>query len=127
MLIDLTLDEQSEPIEYNPCVECKLCVAAYPVGAISPKGDFDFNACYTHNYREFMGGFTDWVENVAASKSRNDYRSRFSDGETMSMWQSLSFGANYKAAHCIAVCPTGEDGQTFTCQISSSPIHLTAG
>ncbi|HET7750052.1 MAG TPA: SCP2 sterol-binding domain-containing protein, partial [Terriglobales bacterium] len=27
----------------------------------------------------------------------------------VSMWQSLSFGANYKAAYCMAVCPAGED------------------
>ena len=57
-----------QPIDYNPCLECKLCVAACPVGAISPDGDFNFSACYTHNYREFMGGFTDWVEQVADSK-----------------------------------------------------------
>jgi hypothetical protein len=25
------------------------------------------------------------------------------------VWQSLSFGANYKAAYCLAVCPAGED------------------
>jgi hypothetical protein len=25
------------------------------------------------------------------------------------MWQSLSFGANYKAAYCMSVCPAGED------------------
>ena len=25
------------------------------------------------------------------------------------MWQSLSFGANYKAAYCLAACPAGED------------------
>ena len=25
-----------------------------------------------------------------------------------SMWQSLSFGANYKAAYCLSVCPAGE-------------------
>ena len=25
------------------------------------------------------------------------------------MWQSLSIGANYKAAYCLAVCPAGED------------------
>jgi putative sterol carrier protein len=25
------------------------------------------------------------------------------------MWQSLAFGANYKAAYCMAVCPAGED------------------
>lgn len=114
VLVDLPIEEEASsvegaPIDYNPCLDCKLCVAACPVGAIAPNGDFDFTSCYTHNYREFMGGFNDWVENVAASKSRNDYRSRFSDGETTSMWQSLSFGANYKAAHCIAVCPAGED------------------
>jgi hypothetical protein len=27
-------------------------------------GAFNFSACYTHNYREFMSGFTDWVETV---------------------------------------------------------------
>ena len=25
------------------------------------------------------------------------------------MWQSLSFGANYKSAYCMAVCPAGEE------------------
>jgi hypothetical protein len=25
------------------------------------------------------------------------------------MWQSLSFGPNYKSAYCLAVCPAGED------------------
>ena len=29
--------------------------------------------------------------------------------ETASMWQSLAFGPNYKAAYCLAVCPAGED------------------
>ena len=102
-------DDQPQPIDYNPCLECKLCVAACPVGAISPQGDFNFNACYTHNYREFMGGFTDWVEQLAESKSRNEYRRKATDAETASIWQSLSFGANYKAAYCMAVCPAGED------------------
>jgi putative sterol carrier protein len=84
-------------------------VAACPVGAISKDGAFDVAACYTHNYREFMGGFTEWVHHVADSKDARDYRSRVSDAESASMWQSLSFGANYKAAYCLAVCPAGED------------------
>ncbi len=109
ILVDAPVDEASRPIDYNPCLECKLCVAACPVGAISPEGAFDFSACYTHNYREFMGGFTDWVEQVADSGSAVDYRRRVSDSETASLWQSLSFGANYKAAYCMAVCPAGED------------------
>ena len=99
----------TKPLDFNPCLECKLCVAACPTGAISPDGHFNFAACYTHNYREFMGGFGDWVETVASSDSARDYRQKVSGAETVSMWQSLSFGANYKAAYCLSVCPAGED------------------
>ncbi len=109
ILLDADVAQSGQPLDYNPCLECRLCVAACPVGAISPEGDFNFSACYTHNYREFMGGFTDWVEQVADSGSARDYRSRVSDAESASVWQSLSFGANYKAAYCMAVCPAGED------------------
>ncbi len=109
ILLDVKVSESSQPINYNPCLECKLCVAACPVGAISPDGNFNFASCFTHNYREFVGGFTDWVEQVADSSSAADYRSRVSDSESASMWQSLSYGANYKAAYCLAVCPAGED------------------
>src|SRR5438132_8637339 len=109
VLVGAEATAYDRPISYNPCLECKLCVAACPVGAIDPNGNFNFSACYTHNYREFMGGFTDWVEQIADSKDALDYRKKVSDPESASMWQSLSFGANYKAAYCLAVCPAGED------------------
>jgi Fe-S-cluster-containing hydrogenase component 2 len=109
VVLDATIERECRPIDYNPCLECKLCVAACPVGAIDADGGFNFAVCYTHNYREFMGGFVDWVEGIAESESARDYRRRTSDAETASMWQSLSFGANYKAAYCIAVCPAGDD------------------
>ena len=109
VLIAAEATAYDQPLSYNPCLECKLCVAACPVGAIAPDGRFNFSACQTHNYREFMGGFTDWVEQIADSKDAVDYRKRVTDPESASMWQSLSFGANYKAAYCMAVCPAGED------------------
>jgi Fe-S-cluster-containing hydrogenase component 2 len=109
VLLDAIVDDEAHPISYNPCVECKLCVAACPTGAIGSDGHFDFTACYTHNYREFMGGFNDWVETIAASGSAANYRKKMTSQESVSMWQSLSFGANYKAAYCIGVCPAGED------------------
>lgn len=109
LVIDAEIDSYSRPVEYNPCLECKLCAATCPTGAISADGHFNFTACYTHNYREFMGGFGDWVETIAEAKSARDYRAKVSDAETVSMWQSLGFGPNYKAAYCLAVCPAGED------------------
>ena len=109
VLLAADVDEESRPVAYDPCVSCKLCVAACPVGAIKADGRFDAASCLTHNYREFMNGFTDWVEMVADSRDAKDYRRRVSDQESVSMWQSLSFGANYKAAYCLAVCPAGED------------------
>jgi NAD-dependent dihydropyrimidine dehydrogenase PreA subunit len=109
ILIDTAPTEDSQPIDYNPCLECKLCVAACPVGAIAPDGHFDSVACLNHNYREFFGGFIDWVDTVADSKNRREYQGKFEDTETASLWQSLSFGANYKSAYCVAACPAGED------------------
>jgi len=109
VLIDRDVDQPSRPLDYNPCLTCKLCVAACPTGAIKPDGHFDFSACYTHNYRELMSGFGDWVEQVADSGSAMEYRRRVSDDETVSMWQSLAFKPSYKAAYCVSVCPAGED------------------
>jgi ferredoxin-NADP reductase/Fe-S-cluster-containing hydrogenase component 2 len=109
VLIDREVSARDRALDYNPCLECKLCVAACPVGAIGPDGAFNFSSCFTHNYREFLGGFSDWIEQVADARDALDYRRRISEPETASMWQSLSHGANYKSAYCMAVCPAGED------------------
>lgn len=107
--IDAELDEYSSPLDYNPCIDCKLCVAACPTGAIGPDGYFNPVNCLTHTYRELIGGFTNWVENIADSKNSIDYRSKVSDAETVSMWQTLVCGPCYKSVYCMAVCPAGDE------------------
>jgi epoxyqueuosine reductase QueG len=37
--------ELSQPLDFNPCLQCKLCLTACPTGAIKSDGDFDFSAC----------------------------------------------------------------------------------
>jgi ferredoxin len=109
VLVGAEATAYDRPLDYNPCMGCKLCVSACPVGAISPDGYFNVASCYTHNYRDFLTGFSAWVDEVADSTSARDYRRRVDDAETLSVWQSLSFGGNYKSAYCLSVCPAGEE------------------
>ena len=109
VVVDAEVSEYGQALDYSPCIDCKLCVAACPVGAISKDGEFDGLACTTHNYREFMSGFTDWAQTVADSQDAAEYRSRVTDSENASMWQSLTSPPGYKSGYCLAVCPAGED------------------
>jgi ferredoxin len=109
VLIDTEVDEYGSPLDYNPCLNCKICSAACPTGAIGPDGFFNHINCLTHTYRELLGGFSDWVENIADSKNSTEYRSRISDADTVSRWQSLAYGPCYKSVYCMAVCPAGDE------------------
>lgn len=109
VFIDREIEDYNRPIDCNPCIKCRLCTAACPTGAIASDGQFDLQSCVTHNYREKIGGFSDWVENIVKSKNVADYRKRVSDSETISIWQSLGYEANTKCNYCMAVCPAGDD------------------
>ena len=109
VLIAAELDEYGQPLEVAPCFECKQCVSVCPTGAIAADGRFDFVSCYTHNYRERLGGFQDWVDRITRGKGTADYRAKVSDAETVSMWQNLSVGPQTKCDKCMAVCPAGRE------------------
>jgi epoxyqueuosine reductase QueG len=111
ILINVPLDQYDQRLDHNPCQKCRLCAAVCPTGAVQKDGGFDFLACATHSYRDLSGGF-DWAAALLASGDLGEYRARFQDRETMSLWQSLLFGFNHKCGYCQAICPAGTYGMS---------------
>ncbi|TAN47634.1 MAG: 4Fe-4S ferredoxin [Rhodospirillales bacterium] len=111
--IDAEIDQYSRPLDDTPCLTCNLCAVTCPTGAIAKDGHFDFASCLTHNYREKIGGFVEWVHTLADSRNRADYRRRVSDAETLSWWQSLGYEAITHCDYCMAVCPAGDEATSF--------------
>lgn len=109
IIIDRELDEYNKPLDYNPCFDCNLCVAACPVNAIHKDEDFDFFACMGHNYHEFPQMTADWVETLTAEGGPAAYRAKFRREETIVIAQGLEFNPTYRSGYCVAVCPAGDE------------------
>jgi len=104
VLTDLEFESIDRPIEWNPCLDCNLCVASCPTGAIRSDGDFDFFACYNHTYRDSIPGFLDLVRDLADARPRR-FEKRWTDTEIAALWQSLAFRVEYRCFNCVATCP----------------------
>jgi NAD-dependent dihydropyrimidine dehydrogenase PreA subunit len=109
ILMDREVVTFGQPLDYDVCCKCMLCVTVCPVGAVNADGHYNAIACYTHSYRDKYGGFVDWIENIVRSRNPGEYREKVSDQETVLIWQGLSYGSNYKCTNCMAVCPAGDE------------------
>ena len=96
--------ESEKPLDWNPCLECNLCVASCPTDAIKADGEFDFFACYNHTYRDSIPGFMDLVRDLSEAKPRK-FEHRWSDAEIAALWQSMAFRVEYRCFNCVATCP----------------------
>lgn len=109
ILVNGVFDEYDRPADENPCINCNLCAAVCPTGAVTVGQPFDFMACSTHTYKDNFAGFRNWIEAMVTSKDMTEYGSRFDDRETAFMWQSLMYRMSYRCGYCMAVCPAGAD------------------
>jgi len=99
--------ELGTPIEWNPCLQCNLCVAGCPTDAIRSDGEFEFFACYNHTYRDSIPAFMDLVRDLGEARPRR-FAKRWSDAEIAALWQSLAFRVEYRCFNCISVCPAND-------------------
>jgi epoxyqueuosine reductase QueG/putative sterol carrier protein len=104
VVTNLELDQLDRPVDWNPCLECNLCVASCPTEAIKPDGDFDFFACYNHTYRDSIPGFLDLVRDLGDASPKR-FAKRWTDVEIAALWQSLAFKVEYRCFNCVATCP----------------------
>ena len=54
IILDAEVAPLGEPLDFDPCLQCKLCVAVCPVGSVGSDGHFSFSNCIVHNYRDRM-------------------------------------------------------------------------
>jgi epoxyqueuosine reductase QueG len=104
VLTNLEWPAYDEPVGWNPCVQCNLCVASCPTEAIKPEGDFDFFACYNHTYRDSIPGFLDLVRDLS-ERGKTEFRKRWTDNEIAALWQAMAFKVEYRCFNCVATCP----------------------
>jgi len=102
--LELPAEAYARPMEWNPCLDCNLCVASCPTEAIGSDGEFDFFACYNHTYRDSIPGFLDLVRDLALAKPKR-FEKRWSDAEVAALWQSMAFKIEYRCFNCVATCP----------------------
>jgi Fe-S-cluster-containing hydrogenase component 2/putative sterol carrier protein len=104
VVTNLEFSDLDQPTEWNPCIDCNLCVASCPTDAIRSDGDFDFFACYNHTYRDSIPGFLDLVRDLGESRPAR-FGKRWTDTEIAALWQSLAFRVEYRCFNCVATCP----------------------
>ena len=109
LLIDVPVSQYDHPVDFNPCLACNLCVSVCPTGAVAKSGEFDFFSCLVHAYRDRLGGFLNWTEDMVTSTNMDEYRQKREDSETMAVWQSLTHGGGYRCGYCMSVCPAGDE------------------
>jgi epoxyqueuosine reductase QueG len=108
ILMDGEISQETPAMNWNPCIDCYLCVPACPVNAIGRDGSFDSEACFSYAYRDFRAEHPEVSKDNPVLSSLRVQHSTGSDPAPHSVWPTLNCGDETNTAYCLAVCPVGD-------------------
>jgi len=95
-----------EPAPETPCIHCRKCVEACPMGALSGKGKIDKRKC---GDKIFSGGYRAWRNFlIALIEAPAEKRKELTGSQlSLDLWQNFMTGNYYYCFACQAACPVG--------------------
>jgi epoxyqueuosine reductase QueG len=94
------------PLPGTPCLHCRKCVDACPMGALSGEGKIDKRKC---GDKIFSGGYRAWRNFlIALIEAPAEKRKELTGSQlSLDLWQNFMTGNYYYCFACQAACPVG--------------------
>lgn len=95
-----------KPLEEDLCSDCRLCIEACPVQAISDGGQVDTIKCLFHLQPFGLAPFIRFLSDLFA-KSTEEKQKAVRDPLFWNFYQTQSLGLTYHCFQCLIACPVG--------------------
>lgn len=95
-----------KPVEEDLCSDCRLCIEACPVQAISDDGQVDTVKCLFNLQPYGLAPYLRFLSDLFA-KSTEEKQKVVRDPLFWSFYQTQSLGLTYHCFQCLIACPVG--------------------
>lgn len=106
VVTDAEVSPRLRPLPGTPCLRCRKCVEACPMGALSGEGKIDKRKC---GDKIFSGGYRAWRNFlIALIEAPAEKRKELTGSQlSLDLWQNFMTGNYYYCFACQAACPVG--------------------
>lgn len=95
-----------QPAKHDYCANCRACVDACPVGAISENGDLAPGKCVLNTSKFGLGNLIPYLDELVA-KPAPQIKESIRDARFWKYYQHMAYGIGYHCAQCAVQCPVG--------------------
>ena len=92
-------------VDWNPCLQCNLCVASCPTDAIKRRRRLRLLRLLQPHLPRLDPRLPRPGARPRRGASRSEFRKRWTDNEIAALWQAMAFRVEYRCFNCVATCP----------------------